>query len=180
MLRLLRLQRFRGYRESRLRGLALRTISIAFKVIRQVLVEVDEVVIVVKIIHLDAAFGGAVDVVDAIVVVEICGGAQSGRGSRLRHRVDFIQNLVAGPAAAGPVRSKRVHLWGTILDGTGTDRRGLLLGVAVHARIPGAGDGTATNAASAGQRALNRPKGRSEESHHGRTFTRVGVKLRKT
>lgn len=180
MLRLLRLQRFRGYHGSRLRGLALRTISIAFKVIRQVLVEVDEVVIVVKIIHLDAAFGGAVDAFDAIVVVEIRGGAQSGRGSRLRHGVDFIQDLVAGPATAGPVRSKRVPLWGTVLDGTGADRGRLLLGVAVQARVPGAGDATATNAASAGQRALNRPEGMREESHHGRSFTRVSVKLGKT
>lgn len=57
---------------------------------------------------------------------------------------------MAGPATPRPVRSKIIRLLWTVLDGTGADCRGLLLGVTVNARVSGAGDVTVTDATSAG------------------------------
>lgn len=125
--------------------------------------EVDEVVIIVKIINLDAAFRRAIGVFYVIVVMEVSdvveiaarwclgpGGAVSSWRFDLSYGVYFVKYVTVG-AAPGPVRSKVICLWCTVLDGAGADSRGLVLRVTVNARVSGAGDVTATDAASAGQ-----------------------------
>lgn len=101
--------------------------------------EVDEVVIIVKIINPNAAFRGAANVFDVIVVEEISdsidvaasrglspGGAVSGQRFNPRYGVYLVQYINAGPAAARPVRSKIIHLLWTVLGGADGDGSGLL------------------------------------------------------
>lgn len=59
-----------------------------------------------------------------------------------------------------------IRLLRTVLDGAGADRGGLLLGVTVNARVSGAGDVTATDATSAGQRALHTRKDTTTNENH--------------
>ena len=133
--------------------------------------EVDKVVVVVKIINLNAVFWSTIDIFDVIVVVEISlddvvevvvtswlgsGGAVLGRRFDFGYGDDFVEPLFARPAAPGPVDAKVIHdLW-TVLDVAGRDGERLLLGVTVDSCVSGAGYVTATYSTSTSQRTLQR------------------------
>lgn len=99
--------------------------------------EVDKVIVIVKIIHRDIVVLRVISIFNVVVVVEISlndvikvvmnswllsGGAVLGRRFDFGYGVYFIKHFFAGPATSRPVETSKIidNLW-TFLDVAGTN-----------------------------------------------------------